>query len=76
MSKRTMKTELSISHYCFNKACLGSVYNHKYALVVQLPYTLSTFRQKHTCLLCCSELISLIDLDMRQVVGDGISLAA
>ncbi|MES2268787.1 MAG: hypothetical protein V4520_18630 [Bacteroidota bacterium] len=73
---RNMKTERSISYYCFNKACFGSVYNHKYAQVLQLPYALSTFRQKHTCLLCCSELISLVDLDIKQVVGNGIFVAA
>ncbi|MET3978978.1 hypothetical protein ABIB62_001547 [Mucilaginibacter sp. UYP25] len=71
-----MSTKVTISYYCFNKACFGSVYNHKYAQVLRLPYELSTFRQKHTCLLCCSNLISLVDLDIRQVMGDGISLAA
>lgn len=71
-----MKTDYNISYYCFNKACFGSVYNHHYALVMQLPYALSTFRKKHTCLLCCSELISLVDLDVKQVMGDGASVAA
>ncbi|GAC1301557.1 MAG: hypothetical protein NVSMB24_04620 [Mucilaginibacter sp.] len=65
-----MKTNDNISYYCFNHTCKGSIYNSNSVLITDLPLTSRTLNNSHYCVLCNSKLISLIDIEIKQTLGE------
>jgi hypothetical protein len=64
-----MKNE-NISYYCFNNACKGSIYNSNSVIIIDLPLNARTLNNSHYCVLCNKKLVSLVDIEIKQALGD------
>lgn len=56
-----------IAYYCFNKHCNGSIYQRD-VVPLNLPFNLDTITTEHFCDRCNGKLVSLIDIEVRQVL--------
>ena len=65
-----MKTNENISYYCFNHSCKGSIYNSNSVIIIDLPLNARTLNNNHHCVLCNSKLVSLLDIEIKQALGD------
>jgi len=69
-----MKNE-NISYYCFNSSCKGSIYNSKSVIIIDLPLNARTLNNNHHCVVCNTKLVSLIDIEIKQALGEQAIIA-
>jgi hypothetical protein len=63
-----MENEKTISYYCFNRRCHGSIYFSSTIQIADLPLSLATLSTDHYCSLCNSRLVSIMDIELKLAV--------